>query len=253
MSVREVYKLSEEEKAKFLEKETQILSNAEKYDYYEDYISTQKKPFLDFMNYLNNWINQQKAEGLISDYVELRARIKAPSSALKNDSDKALDDAFGMELICATDQEIKYLLNELSNFMYNSTKSKSYNKKNGYKAEHRYLTLKQECYNLLYPNMDNDSQDLLSSQVPLIEFQLKTIEIDIIANLGSADHTAYKGSSRDDIQELYNKGELKVGQNLPRMWCSENGTMKLLSDERTAKKLYPFLNITNTLEKTITD
>lgn len=250
MSIREIYKLSEQEKEKFLKKETEIISNAEKFDYYDNYISAQRKPFLDFMQYLNSWINGLKAEGLISDYVELRARIKSPTSAIRNDNNKALDDCFGMELICATEQEIKYLLNSMSEFMHSSTKQKSHDKPNGYKAEHRYLTLKQDFYNLIYPDIDSDSQDILSNQVPLIEFQLKTIEIDIISNLGSADHTTYKGSKRDQIQELYDKGELKVGQNLPRMWCSENGIMKLLSDERTAKKLYPFLDITNKKEKT---
>jgi len=248
MNIRDIYKLSDEERIKFLKKESFIISNAEKFDYYEDYISTQKKPFLDFMYYLNDFINNLKTHGEISDYVEFRARIKAPSSAIFNDGKKALDDCFGMELICATEDEIDYLLDKFYQFMI-VTKSKDHNKDNGYKAKHRYLTLKPDCYNLIYPDYENNSEELLQLQIPLIDFQLKTIEVAIKSDIGSASHTLYKGESKEKIQNLYNSGSLIVGQNLPRMWCCIDGKMKLLSDEQTAKKLYPFLDVSSSKQK----
>lgn len=246
----ELYKLSEEEKKKFLKKETEILSNAKRFDQYEDYIAMQKQPFMDLMYYLNDFINNLKSHGNISNYVEFRARIKAPSNAIENDTKKALDDSFGMELICATEDEIKYLINSLYEMM-DVIKEKQHNKSNGYKANHFYSFLKESKLDLLYPNMSKKAKEELKLKLPLIEFQLKTIEVDIKANNGSADHSVYKNANPEEIQKMYNEGKLIVGRNLPRMWCSVNGKMELLSDMQTAKKIYPFLDTTYQKEKNI--
>lgn len=246
-NVKELYKLSEEEKKNFLKKEAEILSNAEKFDLYEDYIAMQKKPFMDLMNYLNNYINELKARGKISDYVEFRARIKAPSNAIENDSKKALDDCFGMELICATEEEIHCLIDELYKLMDVTDKVKHHNKPNGYKAEHFYSSLKKEVLSSLYPNMTEQEKEGLN--FPLVEFQLKTIAVDIQANSGSAGHAKYKKADPFEVQNMYDRGDLIVGRNLPRMWCSVNGKMELLSDMQTARKIYPFLDISHTKEQ----
>lgn len=197
------------------------------------------------MNYINNLINDLKLHSTLTEWLEFRARIKSPSSAITNDGIKALDDAFGMEIICANDNEVKQVIDILYQFMHVS-KSKSHDKPNGYKAEHRYLTLKDTCYDLLYSNLDDNSKKLLSDQIPVIEFQVKTIAVDSSANSGSADHTTYKGIPQKEIEDMYVNGKLKVGDTLPRMWCSVNGKMQLLDDEQTVRKLYPWLDTTQT-------
>ena len=51
---------------------------------YEQFVNRQEEQFLLFINYLNKHINKLREDGLISPFLEFRARIKATNSALKN-------------------------------------------------------------------------------------------------------------------------------------------------------------------------
>lgn len=238
------YKLTEEQKVEFLKKETIVLNDAEKLNEYQNFVSSQKNSFLLLMNYINKLLIQYKKQGDLSYFVELRARIKTPESALTNDKEKALDDIFGMEIICATEEEIDFCVKQLSNFM-NTFKSKEHNKPNGYKAKHYYLFMQDDKQELLYNNATN----LSIEPMPLVEFQFKTIDVAIKAFNGSADHSVYKKVDKKQIQKSFDKNELKVGFNLPFMWVSSidinKPEMKLLSADETAKVLYPFIDVTS--------
>ena len=239
------YKLTEEQKLAFSQKELTILNDAQRLNEYQNFVSSQKTSFLDLMNYINNLLIKHKQQGDLSSFVEFRARIKAADSAISNDSSKTLDDVFGMELICATEDEINFLVDKLTSFMKIS-RTKEHNKKNGYKAKHYYLYLDPELNNLITSNLQE------TEYMPLVEFQFKTIEVAIKASNGSAAHSDYKPVDKNAIQQAFDNHFLKVGFNLPFMWVSSsdinNCEMKLLSADETAKVLYPFIN-TTTREK----
>ena len=55
---------------------------------YYNFVSDQREGFVRIMLHINKLINQLKDNGNISEYVELRARIKAPMSAIRNDRKK---------------------------------------------------------------------------------------------------------------------------------------------------------------------
>lgn len=88
--------------------------------------------------------------------------------------------------------------------------------------------------------------------IPLIEFQSKTIQVAIEANIGKARHDGYKGFSSGEIQKKYDalEGKMPLSQ-VPIMYTSdlkrdENGEIipiKLRSSKTTLKKLYPDLII----------
>ena len=240
------YKLTEEQKIEFMQKETTVLNDAQRLNEYQNFISCQKNAFLALMNYINTLLTNYKKHGDISSFVEFRARIKAADSAIANDLNKALDDVFGMELICATEDEINFLIEKLTDFMI-VTRSKEHNKDNGYKAQHYYLYLDPNKHNLLEGSnsiITNYQEEL----IPMIEFQLKTIEVAIKASNGSAAHSDYKKTDKEQIQQAFDNSDLRVGFNLPFMWVSssnlDNTEMKLLSADETAKVLYPFIDMT---------
>lgn len=203
-------------------------------------LKVRKNGFVAVMNFVSNKINELIARGKISDLIQIRARIKSAESAIKNDSGKALDDTFGMEIITATEDEITSILQALTPYML-KTKCKNHNKPNGYKAKHKYWTFKKDKMSYLEGNINHEEN------IPMIEFQLKTSEVHIKCNFGgSADHTTYKGETTGEIQEKYDNGKFNVF-NTPTMWVSENdgngiNKMRLLSSEEALKKLYPFLN-----------
>ena len=77
----------------------------------------------------------------------------------------------------------------------------------------------------------------------IIECQFKTIAVAIEANTGTAAHIDYKNIDPKAIQRKYDKGEFKLGYDIPQMWVSKDNEMVKLSSDETLKKLYPFLNI----------
>lgn len=235
------WKLSDQERKRVREKDEAIIKDTEKFMLYNEYIESQKKGFIAVMNFINDKLNDLIAKGKISELIQMRARIKSIESAMKNDSGKALDDVFGIEIITATENEITTILQNLAPYML-KTKCKNHNKPNGYKAKHKYWTFKRDkMHHLTDSNIDYEGN------IPMIEFQLKTSEVYVKCNNGgTADHTTYKGETKEEIQQKYDNGKFNVF-NTPTMWVSENDVnstkkMKLLSSEETLKKLYPFLN-----------
>ena len=200
---------------------------------YNKYIYQQQEYFIIIMNYIDNIINEMLENGEISEYGEFRARIKSPKSALRNDPVKALDDVFGMEIITATEFEYEKIMKELEEFM-TVQKSKDHNKKNGYKAKHRMMTLMRDKLELLgIPNGKFE-------EIPMIEFQFKTFQTLMQVETGTAKHSDYKNEDMDAIQEKYDKYGCDPYE-LPTMWVSKGGKMVMLTPDEAMKKIYPLL------------
>lgn len=233
------YKLTPEQRAKFLEKEEQIVDTYKKMQLYGEYVSIQRSGFEKIMNLINDWINELKENGNISEYIEIRARIKAIESAIYNDEKKALDDVFGMEVIAATEDELQIIIDKiLENFEV--IRQKNHDKDNGYKAQHKLIMLKQdECIEL------GISEEEMHN-MPLLEIQFKTLEVAIRSSVGSADHSSYKGETKEGVQSKYDANGFKKSINVPTMWISKDGKMIEISLEETLKKMYPFLKLNNT-------
>lgn len=226
-----------------LEKQEYYINDATYLELYDDYIAHQKEPFKAIMYYFNDMLAELKEIGKISDFTEFRARIKAPQSALYNDSKKVLDDVFAMEFIGATEKEVDFLLSTISKTAI-TTRKKDHNKPNGYKAKHRVFSIKEETAKEIAEKFGIED----STFFPLIECQFKTIAVSIEANTGTASHINYKNIDPKSIQRKYDKGEFRLGYDIPQMWVSKDGEMKKLSSDETLKKLYPFLNISKKKE-----
>ncbi len=211
------------------------LSETRKFDLYNSYVYSQRAGFEWLINFVNDLTNKLKEDGKISDLFEIRARIKAPKSAIHNDPNKALDDVFGMEIITATETELKVVMRAVARYM-KKVRERNHNKDNGYKAWHRLLDFREEKL----ADLKINSEYL---QLPLVEIQFKTMEVAVKSSGGSADHTAYKGESREEIQKKYDNGEFSVFTNIPTMWVSRNGEINMLSPDETLKKMYPFLKL----------
>ena len=233
------WELSKEEKRRVEKSSRDAINDRVAYMMYFAFVESQRNGFVSIMQFINDKINEMIDQGRISDMIEIRARIKAAQSAINNDDRKALDDIFGIEIITATENEISTLIQSLSQYMI-KTKSKNYDKPNGYKAKHKYWTMKEDKTNYLKNYSFASDHD----HIPMIEFQFKTAEVAIKCNNGgSADHTTYKGETTEEIQSKFDKGEFTL-YNTPTMWVSRDGRMALLSKEETLKKIYPFLNTT---------
>lgn len=235
MDERKGWILSEKEKAEFESKTETVINDNLKLMIYNEYVEEQRKGFIAIMNFVNNKINDLIDEGKVSDFAQIRARIKSVASSLTNDSNKALDDIFGIEIITATEEEYDTIIRHLIPYM-NKTKSKNHDKPNGYKAKHKYWTFKEEKLEYL------DGEFEYERNIPMIEFQFKTSKVKSDCDFGPANHEDYKGEKKEDIQKKYDGGGFGIF-NTPFMWVSENRKMRLLSKEETLKKIYPFLNI----------
>ncbi len=101
-------------------------------------------------------------------------------------------------------------------------------------------TIQEDYYNLEKIKDTKDYQ-------PIIEGQFKTIQTAIEANLGSANHGAYKKESIAKIQQEYDRNGRFPLSRLPIMYMSsletdKNGRVippRLLSSEETAEIMYP--------------
>lgn len=92
--------------------------------------------------------------------------------------------------------------------------------------------------------------EYVNEEQPIIEVQLKTIQIAINANIGTANHGAYKGEKIEEIQEEYDRnGGLPFSKLPEKMYVSElkkniKGVPippRILSSKETAAQLYPSL------------
>ena len=221
------------------------LSELEARRVYEEFVESQKEQFLLFINYLNKYINELREEGIISQFLEFRARIKTSNSALNNYEKKALDDIFGMEFICATDTEIEIVKSKIKKLVY-IHKEKQHNKENGYKATHHSCSIIDELVEKLNNIAESKGKPRkMNVEFPVIEIQYKTIEVEYQATYGTASHEKYKNTQLPELQKLYDTGLLKVGKHIPRMWISDsnNNEMRELRMEEVLKKMYPSLII----------
>ena len=230
--------VSDEVAKNLLAKQQYMINDSAYLELYDDYVVHQKEPFKAIMYYFNDMLTEFKEEGKISDFTEFRARIKSPQSALFNDSKKALDDVFAMEFIGATEKEVDFILSAISKKTI-TTRKKDHNKPNGYKAKHRVFSINDETMKEIAEKFGIEDTTFF----PIIECQFKTIAVAIEANTGTAAHIDYKNIDPKAIQRKYDKGEFKLGYDIPQMWVSKDNEMVKLSSDETLKKLYPFLNI----------
>lgn len=222
------------------DKSQEIVEKINKENIYAEFVASQEQGFMRFVNYINSVVDILKQKAKISPFIEIRARIKDADSALKNHSDdKLLDDVFGVEIICANENELKVIKQELEKSL-KSTRTKKHDKDNGYKAEHESYSVKEN---------QNDKNvrkwDLNNIDVPAVECQFKTIAVELNPK---ASHHDYKEVNRQVIQARLETQALKVGKEIPRMWVSRENGMIELSYKEIIQRIYPFVDITTIKE-----
>ena len=110
-------------------------NDIEKEELYRHFVSSQKKQFLAYLNFLNAELCVLKQYAIVSDFTRFLARIKSIESSIKNDGVKTLNDVFGVEIDSATPGETAFLSVLLTDSMQ-KTKEAIHNKDNGYVAYH---------------------------------------------------------------------------------------------------------------------
>lgn len=87
----------------------------------------------------------------------------------------------------------------------------------------------------------------INENIPFIEFQSKTIQVAIEANIGEARHDKYKGLTSEEMQEVYDNSNGKIPlSQVPTMYTSDlkrddDGEiipMKMRSSTKTLETLY---------------
>lgn len=221
------------------------LNDREARQTYEKFVLEQEEQFILFINYLNQYINELKEKGIISKSFKFYARVKATNSALKNYNQKALDDVFGIECICATEREIS-ILQQLLERLVKTHKIKPHNKENGYKAIHHFCSIRKEVINRLNEILvEQKKKEKNEEKFPAVEIQYKTEEVYRKAISGTASHEKYKDTKLPQIQALYDANILTVGEYIPYMWVSnpdEDDVIEMTTEE-VLRKMYPSLKI----------
>lgn len=217
-----------------------LLDRIEKEKIYRKFVGAQEQGFMRMINYIYSVVDLLKQKAKISPFIEIRARIKDTNSALNNHfKEKILDDVFGIEIICANEDELKIIKEELEK-TFKSTRSKKHDKANGYKAEHESYSVKGEN------NSEAITKWRLSEyDVPVVECQFKTIAVELNPE---ASHHDYKKVDRAQVQsELENK-TLVIGKEIPKMWVSRENGMIELSYKEIVQRIYPFVDVTTIKE-----
>lgn len=209
----------------------------EKYSLYSDYTTNQKQGFLEIIKLVDRCISELQDDGELTGYVKINARIKSAESALRNDDieDKALDDAFGMEILAGNENALKKIATKLEEYM-NVRREKKHDKENGYKATHRMLDLKKTMFERLHLN------GVSFQNIPMIEVQFKTFEVKENATSGPANHMEYKGKTKEEMQAIYDNNGF-TEHNLPIMYTIENHRIRILNKQETIRDLYPFIKL----------
>lgn len=217
----------------------EIAKRLQKEKIYLNFVKEQEQGFIRFINYVYDVINNLKQKAIISPFIEIRARIKDTESAIKNyTNSKMLDDVFGIEIICANEDEIHKIKDELEKTL-KSTRTKFHNKINGYKAWHESYSARDE------QSKNIEKWKLLDYDVPVVECQYKTIEVELNPE---ASHHDYKNVNREDIQKKLENETLKIGRQIPRMWVSRESGFHELQYKEIIQRLYPFVDITTIKE-----
>lgn len=218
----------------------ELVDKIEREKVYTDFINSQEQGFIRFIEYINYVVDTLKKKALISPFIEIRARIKDVNSAIKNHiEDRLLDDVFGIEIICANENEKNIIKEELEKCL-KSTRTKKHNKPNGYKAEHESYSVKNDIY-----DTNINKWNLTDLNVPAVECQFKTIEVELNPE---ASHHDYKKADKYEIQQLLNKKILEIGKEIPRMWVSRENGIYELGYKEIIQRIYPFIDITKIKE-----
>lgn len=200
---------------------------------YFEFVQSQEEGFKQVLEFINSTIFQQKEDLFISSKTMITARIKDLESAMKNyNKNKMLDDIFGIEIVCKNEEELNWIKSIIEKTMI-STKSKSFDKENGYKAQH-------ESY---YPDSKSEAArrwKMCSDNVPIVELQFKTQDV---ASIETASHYNYKERDQETIAKILKNKVLEIGRDLPKMWVSTDGFIKELNYEEIIQKIYPFIDI----------
>lgn len=133
-----IMELSSEDKAYYFlhgSLPTKEISDSEIEKTYTEFVAQQREYFEIYINFISKLLCELKKYREVNDSTKLSARIKALDSASKNDSAKALDDIFGMEIDFCTESE-KTVIESIIASTLNITKVKNHKKDNGYKAYH---------------------------------------------------------------------------------------------------------------------
>lgn len=217
------------------EEQAKIINSVNKENLYADFISSQEQGFIRFMNYIYTVVDELKRKAKVSQFIEIRARIKDVVSALANfDKNKLLDDVFGIEIICATENDIHTIKNELEKYLH-STRTKFHDKTNGYKAWHECYSAKESAKEQL------KKWDLYGECVPAVECQFKTMTVELNPE---ASHHDYKNVDKAQMQSKLGNETLKVGIQIPRMWVSRENGFHELQYKEIIQRVYPFIDIT---------
>ena len=215
----------------------------EKYSLYSEYTTNQKRGFVEIIKLVDKCITKLQEEGELTEYVKINARIKSAESALKNDDidNKTLDDVFGIQILAGNKEALRKILEALQQVL-SVTKEHRHNKKNGYEALHKTMDLKRRMWEEL------GNTGIPYEELPVVEFQSKTFAVKENSVSGPANDWEYKGETKEDIQEMYDRNEFNE-HNLPIMYTEENHRIRILSKEETVKALYPFLKLKNKEER----
>lgn len=102
---------------------------------YKEFVDMQKGHFVSYMNFLNAELCVLKHYGIVSDFTRFLARIKSTESAIKNDKEKTLNDAFGVEVDSGTPGEFAFTAMLFMDTL-KETKESVKNQTNKYVAHH---------------------------------------------------------------------------------------------------------------------
>ncbi len=216
---------------------------------YKQNIFYQKRGYYYSRKYIENFINylMNKYPTLFKKNFECTTRIKDFRSAIRNTvKRKKLDDIFGYEFVCSTEDELNIVYNELNNYI-TFTSEKKVNKSKGYKATHCYGYIENDNLRdfLSYFSIvdETKSNRHLIDNFPLLEFQLKTYNI---KHNPSISHYLYKPLSASEKQLIiskYKSKSLKPYIDIPAKWYFDNSKKKMvrMPNLKIIKDEYPFL------------
>lgn len=223
------------------EKTSLMAERIKRENLYMEFVKSQEQGFFEFMDYVYTTVDNLKQKAKISPFIEIRARIKDIQSAFSNfEKNKMLDDIFGIEIICANEYEISVIKTELEKALRSpKSRSKFYNKPNGYKAWHESYSAKTETIS------QSKEWDLLSFNVPAVECQFKTIAVELNPE---ASHYDYKMVNKEEVQRKLEEQSLIIGKQIPRMWVSRENGFHELEYKEIIQKVYPFVDITTIKE-----
>ena len=109
---------------------------SEELDAYRMHVSENIPGYILFMEALNELITGLEAKQIIGK-TQIKSRVKAAKSAVKNSREKELDDIFGFNIITQNEKDKEILMLIIHNlFVRKYIQEKTYDKSNGYKAHH---------------------------------------------------------------------------------------------------------------------